>query len=116
MSKASNMSGIHPKGPRVLIRPEEIEEISAGGILIPIQAVEKQEMAQMYGEVVEIGTHCWVGDSPWCAVGDRVIFAKYAGDLFRGNDGTQYRLLRDKDIVSTIDRITREEAVNVQAA
>lgn len=97
-----NTSGIRPRGNKLLIKPEEVMTKSAGGIIIPVQAVEQEEMAQMYGKVVEIGPWCWK-DEPEerCQVGDRIIFAKYAGEQFKGNDGIKYRLINARDVVAT---------------
>lgn len=104
----SNTSGIHPRGKTLLIRPEEVEAISSGGIIIPVQSQEKEEMAQMYATLIEVGSEAWNDESqPRAQVGERVIFAKYAGSLFRGNDGVRYRLIRDKELVATIDRIEK---------
>lgn len=83
-----------------------MEAISQGGIIIPVRSQEKEEMAQMYATLIEAGSEAWNDES--CAratVGERIIFAKYSGSLFRGNDGIQYRLIRDKELVATIDRV-----------
>lgn len=97
-----NTSGIRPRGNKLLIRPEEVPEISGGGIILPTQAVEKEAMAQMYGTVIAIGPWCWKDEpEPRCEVGNRIIFAKYAGEMFRGNDGITYRLINARDVVAT---------------
>jgi len=33
-------------------------------------------------------------------IGDRVIFRRYAGEQFDGDDGIKYRLMNDKDILA----------------
>lgn len=102
MSEIRNTSGIIPRGNKLLVKPEEIVEVTPGGIVLPTQAVEKEEMAQMYGRVVAIGPWCWK-DEPEerCKVNDRIIFAKYAGEQFKGNDGIKYRLINARDVVAT---------------
>ena len=51
-----------------------------------------------------MGDDCYADEpAPWCKVGDKVIFAKYAGLLYLGKDGKQYRMVNDKDITGTLD-------------
>lgn len=102
-----NQSGIKPVGPRILLLPDQIEERSQGGI-IKFTGTEKlrEELAQTEGTVVDIGDSAFreppfdADSSDWCAVGDRVIFAKYAGLISEGLDGKKYRIVHDRDIVA----------------
>jgi co-chaperonin GroES (HSP10) len=41
--------------------------------------------------------------TPWCKVGDKVAFAKYAGLLYQGKDGVKYRMVNDGDITAVLD-------------
>lgn len=110
-NEAKNSSGITPRGNKVLIRPEAIETVTKGGIYLPTTVEEREAMAQMYGEVIAVGPMCWKDEvEARCAAGDRVIFAKYAGEIFPGNDGVKYRLVNARDIVATVDRIAQENA------
>lgn len=89
----------------MLILPEQVEEVSAGGIVLPEITQEREAMAQMYGTVIALGSHCFSGEpEPWCKVGDKVVFAIYAGQIFKGNDGKRYRLIRDKEIVAVVNK------------
>lgn len=99
-----NESGIVPLGHRVLVLPYEIEEKSAGGIVVTIAATkEREEMSQVRGVVVSVGPNCWEEyDVPWASSGDHVMFGKYAGAIMPGNDGKKYRLVNDLDIVALI--------------
>jgi co-chaperonin GroES (HSP10) len=61
-------------------------------------------MAQMYGRLVAIGGNAftdWNGRRP--IVGDRVLFAKYAGAPVTGANGVKYRIAQDKDIAAVIE-------------
>ena len=61
-------------------------------------------MANTIGIVVAMGDNCFVEQpSPWCKVGDKVAFAKYAGLLYTGKDGKNYRMINDGDITATLD-------------
>lgn len=100
-----NNSGIHPQGHRVLIAPELVEEKTATGIVIPIQATEKEQLAQVMGLVIEVGPEAYAEHpAPWCKIGDRVIFGKYSGLTFKGKDGITYRVINDREVVATAEQ------------
>ena len=101
----SNASGINPVGWRILIKPQEVKKVSKGGILLTTEvSAEREQMGNTTGVVVAMGGQCYSDESsPWCAVGDKVIFAKYAGLLYLGKDGANYRVVNDKDITGTLD-------------
>lgn len=99
-----NKSGIHPKGHRVLIYPEPVEETTQSGIIINTGVnIERERLAQLKGTVVEIGSTAW-HDQPesWVNVGDKIIFGKYSGLIYTGDDGLEYRIINDLDIVATV--------------
>lgn len=102
-----NTSGITPVGHRILVRPEEVQTRSKGGIVLANETIEKDEMAQIYGTVVAVGPEAWgeatkAGFPPWAKPGDRVIFGKYTGLVYPGHDGIKYRLINDLDLVATV--------------
>ena len=100
----SNASGINPAGWRVLIRPMEITKVSKGGIILQTEETsEREQMANTTGIVIAMGDECFQDTSRWCEVGDKVIFAKYAGLLYTGKDGVSYRLINDEDITAKLD-------------
>jgi chaperonin GroES len=101
----SNESGINPVGNRILIKPQEIAKVSKGGILLTTETTAaREQMGNTTGIVVAMGNHCYLEDSSsWCKVGDKVIFAKYAGLLYTGKDGQDYRMINDHDITGTLD-------------
>lgn len=112
-----NKSGIYPLGDRVLIKPDEVEKTSPGGIII-VDPSEKHAMAQSIGVVVAVGPDCWVDhverspngattvrgfSQPFAKPGDRVCFAKYGGLQVPGKDGQPYRIMNDVDITARVD-------------
>ena len=101
----SNETGINPVGWRVLIKPQEVKEISKGGIILTTEtSKEREQLGNTTGIVIAMGDQCYADEStPWCKVGDKVIFAKYAGLLYKGKDGFDYRMINDKDITGTLD-------------
>ena len=101
----SNESGINPCGWRVLIKPQEINEVSKSGIILTTEVTkEREQMGNTTGIVIAMGTQCYADEpEPWCQLGDKVIFAKYAGLVYLGKDGNQYRMINDKDVTGTLD-------------
>lgn len=101
----SNESGINPCGWRILIKPQEVLEKSAGGIILTTETTkDREQMANTTGVVMAMGDQCFADEpTAWCSVGDKVIFAKYAGLLYKGKDGNHYRVINDKDIVGSLD-------------
>lgn len=102
-----NTSGIHPVGWRILVKPREIAKVSKGGILLTTEMTqEREQLGNTTGIVVEMGNDCYSSmedKTPWCKVGDKVIFAKYSGLMYTGKDGEQYRVINDSDITGRLD-------------
>lgn len=105
-----------PVGWRVLIEPIKIEDVSAGGIALPTQAVQAKEHLRYIGKVVKMGHLCYQhqkfrdadGTSlKWCNVGDYVAYGAYAGQEIsvrnKKRDGlVKLRLINDDEILSVI--------------
>ncbi len=93
---------IRPLDDRVLIKPIEAEDKTAGGIVLPDTAKEKSQR----GEVVEVGNGKLLdsGDRAPLAVkkGDRVVFGKYAGTEIK-IDGTQHQIMREHEILAVLE-------------
>jgi chaperonin GroES len=100
------MQMIKPAGHRVLVKVEEIEEKTKGGILLPKQVADQQTMANIFGTLVAAGPNAWKAfdtGEPWAKVGDRVAFAKYGGFIIEDPETLeQFRLLNDEDITAVI--------------
>ena len=96
------MADFKPLGNRVVVEPQEGEEqMSAGGIYIPDTAKEKPQE----GVVVAVGPGRLSDDGARVpmevAVGDTVVYSKYAGTEYRDGD-TEYLVLREDDILFKI--------------
>jgi co-chaperonin GroES (HSP10) len=83
-----NTSGIHPKGHRVLILPDPVEEVTQSGIILSVgENRDRERLAQLKGTIVELGNTAWLDQpSPWANEGDHVIFGKYSGLIYQGAD------------------------------
>lgn len=103
-----NLSGIRPVEFKVLIKPDEVEEKTAGGIIIPDETKDREQHAQMAGTLIEVSPlaftyEAWPEGSGPPEPGNRVLFAKYAGFSRTGKDGVEYRVVSDKDITCILD-------------
>jgi chaperonin GroES len=94
-----------PCGHRVLVKIDEVEEKTSGGIVIPKTTAAQQEEAGIFGTLVAVGETAWkdFGGRSWAAVGDRVMIARYGGFIAQ-EPGTaeKFRILNDEDIISRI--------------
>ena len=104
----SKEAGITPRGHRILILPDQIEEFSKGGIIVATASqLDREQLGQTDGIVVALGNTAYEDLSePWCAVGDKVLIAKYAGMMRQGLDSKWYRIISDTDIVAILDKDT----------
>jgi chaperonin GroES len=92
---------IKPLADRVLVEPLEAEEKTNGGIYIPDSAKEKPQKGKIIavgsgrradsGEIVKLEV----------AVGDVVLYGKYAGTEISDND-KKFLILRESDILATL--------------
>lgn len=95
-------------GPRVIIFPDPVEEISKGGIVLARD--ERQAKAETStGTIKEIGPLAWLdpalGGEPWCEVGDRVVYAKYSGKfVIDPDDEKEYVVINDDAIQARIEK------------
>ena len=100
-----NTSGIHPKGHRILILPDPVEEVTQSGIILSVgENRDRERLAQLKGTIVEVGNTAWLDQpSPWANEGDHVIFGKYSGLIYQGADEKEYRIINDLDVVAIVD-------------
>jgi chaperonin GroES len=93
---------IKPLGDRVLVEPIEKEETIAGGLLLPETAKEKPQQGQVLaagaGRRDEDGDRIPLD----VQVGDKVLFAKYAGTEIK-LDGKKLLILKESDILGIIE-------------
>ena len=94
------MTEFKPLGNRVVIEPMDSDEqqVSAGGIYIPDTAKEKPQE----GKIVAVGPGKLNDDGSRTplevAVGDVVVYSKYAGTEYKDGD-TEYLIVREDDIL-----------------
>ncbi|MEI2690682.1 MAG: co-chaperone GroES [Anaerolineae bacterium] len=92
---------LKPLGDRLLVKPIEQEEKTASGIILPETAKEKPQEGEVLaagpGSRKEDGTRIVMD----VAVGNRVLYAKYAGTEIK-MDGTKYLILRETDVLAIV--------------
>jgi chaperonin GroES len=92
-----------PLGDRIVVRPlENDEETTGGGIIIPDTAKEKPQE----GEIIAIGPGKLLDSgerqAPAVAVGDKVLYSKYAGTEIKYG-GEDLLIVREDDILAKLD-------------
>lgn len=92
---------LKPLGSRVVVEPVEQEEITAGGIVLPETAKEKPQK----GTILAIGPGDRDEDGDRIAmdvaVGDVVLYAKYAGTEIKV-EGKKLLILKESDILAIV--------------
>ena len=89
-----------PLGDRVVLKQLEAEETTKSGIVLPGNAQEKPQQA----EVIAVGPGGNVDGKEvemQVAVGDKVIYSKYAGTEVK-LDGEEFIVVRQNDIVAKV--------------
>ena len=94
---------IRPLHDRVIVRREEEEAKTAGGILLPGSAQEKPNQ----GEVIAVGSGRILDNGDLrpvdVKVGDKVVFGKYAGQDTIDVEGEELIILSETDIKAVIE-------------
>jgi chaperonin GroES len=93
---------LRPLGDRVWVEPIEREGTTASGIVLPETAKEKP----MEGKILAVGPGARQENGERTPldvkVGDRVLFAKYAGTEFK-HDGSKYLIMRESDLLAIVE-------------
>ncbi len=90
-----------PLGDRVVLKELVAEETTKSGIVLPGQAQEKPQQA----EVVAVGPGGMVDGKEVTMnvkVGDQVIYSKYSGTEVK-LDGEQYIIVKQNDILAIVE-------------
>ena len=95
-----------PTGWRILILPYQGKAKTAGGIFLPSEVQEKNNVSTQVGYVLKVGPLAYKDtekfpSGPWCEEKQWVMFARYAGSRFQ-IDGGEVRILNDDEILATI--------------
>ena len=102
------MTNIKPMEFNVVVLIDKPQEKSAGGVFLLPATQDRDKLAAEEGELVAVAPMAFTyGDWPEGSsppkVGDRVLIARYSGVL-RVQDGRDYRICNDKQIVAVIEQ------------
>lgn len=95
---------LHPLDDRIVVRPNESEETTASGLVIPDSAKEKPQQ----GEVLAVGPGRRADTSGEVipmdvVVGDTVVYSKYGGTEI-SVDGEDLLILTGRDVLAKINK------------
>ena len=94
---------IKPLDDRVVVKPQDAQEKTAGGIVLPNAAQEKP----MMGKIVEVGTGKLLDDGSRAKMsvkkGQVIVYGKYGGSDIE-IDGAEYKILRESEILGIVEK------------
>ena len=95
---------LQPLEDRIVVRPNESEERTASGLVIPDTAKEKPQQ----GEVLAVGPGRRAENTGEIIpldvkVGDTVVYSKYGGTEIT-TDGEDLLILNGRDVLAKVDR------------
>jgi len=92
---------VKPLADRVLVRPLDAEEKTAGGLFIPDNAKEKPQKGEVAavgpGKTADNGTKIEIT----LKVGDKILYGKYSGTEVTV-DGVDYLILKESDVLAVV--------------
>jgi len=92
---------VKPLEDRIIVRPLEAEEKTAGGIIIPDNAKEKPQKGEIVavgpGKVSDKGTKIEMT----LKKGDKILYGKYSGTEVK-IDGEDYLIVRESDVLAIL--------------
>lgn len=94
--------GLVPMGYNVLVAVDVVEEKTAGGIYLPSKHTERETSASERGRIVAVSKMAFRGGDwegvPVPEVGQEVLYQRYAGTEYDGEDKRKYRVIADSDL------------------
>ena len=94
---------VKPLGDRIVVRRQEAEDKTAGGILLPDAAKDKPQKGKVLavgaGRLLKDGTRQGVQ----VKVGDTVLFTAWAGEEYKDGQGGKILIMREEDILAVVD-------------
>ncbi|MBL7063357.1 MAG: co-chaperone GroES [Anaerolineae bacterium] len=95
---------VKPLGDRVVIEPleKDVETFAGGQLVLPDTAKQKPQE----GKILAVGPGRLDEDGKRIPmevkVGDRVVYAKYAGTAFKMEDGKEILFLKESDVLAIL--------------
>ena len=103
---------VEPTAYRVLVKSDPVEEVTKSGIVLAVDKI-RERSGIVTGTIVKVGPTAWkdykgMNGRPWAAVGDRVIFSKYAGAFIDDGSEDGLILVNDEDIQAVVTKEVQE--------
>jgi len=93
---------LKPLEDRVVVKPQEAEAVTAGGIVLPESAKEKPLMGKVVaageGKLLDSGKRGKMSVKK----GDVVLYGKYGGSEVEV-DGVEYKILRESELLGIVE-------------
>jgi len=95
---------VKPLGDRVVVEPleKDVETFAGGQLVLPDTAKQKPQE----GKILAVGPGRLDEDGKRIPmevkVGDRVVYAKYAGTAFKMEDGNEILFLKESDVLAIL--------------
>ena len=91
-----------PSGFRILLKPREIQEKTAGGSILADVSKDHQALQTNVSKVLAMGADCYTENKKnWCKVGDWVLTGKYIGHKFK-YDNEEYCIINDDEVIAVV--------------
>ena len=96
-----------PVGYRLLIAMPQIDDKTEGGVVLPDELKDREQVASIVGCVIAMGKDSYrdkkkFPTGPWCQIGDWVIFRAYSGTKMNLSGGQEIRLINDDTVEGLI--------------
>ena len=99
-----------PTGYRLIIKPRELENKTAGGIILTDESKEAAKFKCVVSKVVSMGPECYKSleksSTIWCKEGDWVLTGKYVGLKFVYEKET-YAIINDDEVIGIVPDPTK---------
>jgi chaperonin GroES len=96
-----------PAGYRILIALPDVDETTAGGIYVPDERRDAEQVATIVGFVMKVGPQAYMDESkfptgPWCKEGDWVVMRAYSGTRLSIH-GKEFRIINDDSVEAVVE-------------
>jgi len=93
---------LKPLGDRLVVEHVEQAEKTSGGVFLPDTAKEKPQK----GRVVAVGSGRTLDNGTKLTmevkVGDTIVYSKYSGSEYKDDDGKEYLIISEKDVLTIV--------------
>lgn len=97
---------LKPQGWKVLVAMPDYAKTTKGGIALPDEYVQREEMASPVGYVVALGASCYADQArfpngPYCKEGDFIIMRPFSGTRVVLHD-KEFRFINDDTVEGVV--------------